>query len=412
MNNKPQHELVDVYVGRQPIFNREQKVFGYELLFRSGDGKNAASIMADDSATAQVVVNTFAEIGLTNLVGKHKAFLNFSEQFLLAGNAGIFPAGHVVIELLETVKPTPSVVTAVEELRSKGYTIALDDFFYSDDFKPLIALANIIKIDILGVGIRQLPQHVQAIRSTNDSVRLLAEKVETPAQFELCKALGMDLFQGYFFARPQIVKGRGLANNKTATMKLLESVYDPEIDMSKLAELIGLDVGLTHKLLAFVRSYPGNENIQVNSIKDAVLRFGLQKLQNWVSILVLAGKDDKTPELFKTSLIIARFMQLLAQHSNLQPADSFFMVGLFSCLDALMDADMSSLIEAMPLQESIKKALIKKSGIMGEALCCVLAIESGKTEQTHFNKMNSGEISSYYMQSMCWTNTACENLNL
>lgn len=408
---KPQQQLLDVYVGRQPIFNREMHLYAYELLFRNGDGHNAASVTAEDSATAQVIVNAFAEIGLSNLVGQQKAFLNFTEQFLLAENNSIFPINQVVIELLETIQPTPAVISAVRRLREKGYTIALDDFFYSDEFKPLIALANIIKIDILAVGVRQLPQHVQAIRATNASVRLLAEKVETQAQFELCKALGMDYFQGYFFARPQVVKGHGLANNKLAILNLLASVYDPDIDMGELAEIIGHDVGLTHKLLAFVRSYPGNESIQINSIKDAVLRFGLQKLQSWVSILVLAGKDDKTPELFKTALIRARFVQLLAEHAALPQRESFFMVGLFSCLDALMDADMPTLMASMPLHESIKSALIDKTGLMGEALNCVLAIEQGKIEQTVFMQMNAGEISSYYMQAMWWTTITCANLS-
>ncbi|MBP7900586.1 MAG: EAL domain-containing protein [Gammaproteobacteria bacterium] len=403
--------LHDVYVGRQPIFTRDMQVYAYELLFRHNQQQNAADVISGDSATAQVVMNAFIEIGLSNLVGQHKAFLNFTEQFLLRENHSAFPTHQLVIELLETIQPTPAVINATRALRDQGYTIALDDFFYTDEFKPLIALAHIIKIDILAVGIRQLPAHVQAIRASNADVRLLAEKVETNAQFELCKALGMDYFQGYFFARPQIVKGQGLANNKLAILNLLSNVYDPDIDMGELAEVIGHDVGLTHKLLAFVRSYPGNESIQINSIKDAVLRFGLQKLQSWVSILVLAGKDDKTPELFKTALIRARFVQLLAEHANLPQRESFFMVGLFSCLDALMDADMPTLMEAMPLHESIKTALIDKQGVMGEALSCVLAIEQGKTAQTQFMQLNAGEISSYYMQAMWWATIACANLS-
>mgnify|MGYP000852416676 CR=1 FL=1 len=400
-----------VYVGRQPIFNRELQVYAYELLFRNSEGYNAASVIGDDSATAQVIVNAFAEIGLSNLVGQHKAFLNFTEQFLLRENNHIFPVNQVVIELLETVQPTQAVIHATRSLRDQGYIIALDDFFYHDALKPLVELAHIIKVDILAVGIRQLPAHVQLIRATNASVRLLAEKVETREQFELCKALGMDYFQGYFFARPQIVKGQALANNKLAILNLLSRVYDPDIDMGELADIIGHDVGLTHKLLAFVRSYPGNESIQINSIKDAVLRFGLQKLQSWVSVLVLAGKDDKTPELFKTALIRARFLQLLAENANLPQKDSFFMVGLFSCLDALMDADMSSLMQTMPLHESIKVALISKQGIMGDALTCVLAIEQGNLSQVVFAQTNINEISNCYMQAMKWTTLACASLS-
>lgn len=406
----PQSAMTNVYVGRQPIFNRDLQVYAYELLFRANDQQNSAHVVGGEVATAQVLVNAFVEIGLSNLVGQHKAFLNFTEQFLLSENSHTFPVNQVVIELLETIQPTPAVIQATRSLADKGYTIALDDFFYTDAFKSLVEIAHIIKIDILALGIRQLPAQVQAIRAANARVRLLAEKVETKEQFELCKALGMDYFQGYFFARPQIVKGQALANNKLAILNLLSSVYDPDIDMGELAEIIGHDVGLTHKLLAFVRAYPGNEAIQINSIKDAVLRFGLQKLQSWVSILVLAGKDDKTPELFKTALIRARFVQLLAEDANLAQRESFFMVGLFSCLDALMDADMPTLMATMPLHESIKQALIDKNGVMGEALSCVLAIEQGKTERIQFMQLSAGEISTAYMQAMWWTTIACANL--
>lgn len=398
-------KLHDVFVGRQPIFNRELHVYAYELLFRGNNQSNHAAVTAGDSATAQVVLNVFAEIGLVNLVGTHKAFLNFTENFLLNENSDLLPTSQLVIEVLETVQPTPVVVAAVKSLRAKGYTIALDDFFYSDAYKPLVELAHIIKIDILQVGIRQLPAHVQSIRATNAQVRLLAEKVETREQFDLCKALGMDFFQGYFFAKPQIIKGQGLANNKLAILSLLARVFDPDIDMNILATLIGRDVGLSHKLLSLVRSCPGNEHIQINSIKDAVLRFGLQKLQSWVSLLVLSGKDDKPPELFNTALIRARFMLLLAQENGLPQSESFFVVGLFSTLNALMDADMATVLADMPLADDLKLALVKKSGIMGQALVCLLAIEQGQLNQVVFHDMNVGDISTTYMQAMSWATT-------
>lgn len=406
-----EQSLQQVYVGRQPIFDRSLNVYAYELLFRHGERSNYAQIMDDDAATAQVILNTFTEIGLVNLVGQHKAFLNFTEHFLLSDNSKIIPYNQVVIEVLETVKPTENVIYAVRRLREQGYTIALDDFFYHDTFKPLIALAHIIKIDIVAVGIRQLPAHVQAIRATNAEVRLLAEKVETQAQFDLCKALGMHYFQGYFFAKPQVVKGQGLANNKLAILNLLASVYDPDIDMGVLADIIAKDIGLSHKLLSFVRSYPGNESIQIHSIKDAVLRFGLQKLQSWVSILVLSGKDDKPPELFKTALIRARFMQLLAETHHAHMRESFFMVGLFSCLDALMDADMAQLLTTMPLHADIISALVNKQGPMGDALACVLALEQGQLTQITYADLPINAISQAYMQAMSWTEATLASLH-
>lgn len=394
--------LLDVFVGRQPIFNKDLNVYAYELLFRSGDQANHAVILGGDSATAQVVLNAFMEIGLSNLVGEHKAFLNFTEGFLLRENIPLFPRAQLVIEVLETVKPTAAVVKAVEHLRGLGYTIALDDFFYTDEYKPLVALADIIKIDILDVGAKNLANHIRSIRATNDRVRLLAEKVETREQFEYCKGLGMDYFQGYFFAKPQIIKGQRLPSSKIAILNLLASVYDPDIDMGDLAVIVGRDVSLSHKLLSFVKTYPGNQEIQLNSIKDAVLRFGLQKLQSWVSVLVLSGMDDKPHELFNTALIRARFMELLSEKSKRGTKDTYFMVGLFSCLDALMDTAMSEALAAMTITDEAKLALTDHDGIMGEALSCALAIERGDAANTVFLEMNPGDISAIYMQAMVW----------
>lgn len=402
--------LLDVYVGKQPIFNKELKVYAYELLFRSGSQANHAVILGGDSETAQVVMNAFIEIGLKNLVGEHKAFLNFTEGFLLRENIPLFPRDQLVIEVLETVKPTPSVVSAIEHLRGLGYTIALDDFFYTDEYKPLVALADIIKIDILAVGAKHLAEHIRAIRETNDRVRLLAEKVETREQFEFCKMLGVDYFQGYFFAKPQIVKGQRLPANKMAVLDLLSSVYDPDVDMSELAVIVGRDVGLSHKLLSFVRTYPGNQDVRINSIKDAVLRFGLQKLQSWVSVLVLSGLDDKPLELFNTALIRARFMELLAEQTKKPMRDTYFMVGLFSCLDALMDIEMLEALAAISISKEAKDALIGHAGDMGQALTCALAIERHQATNMVFSDLNAGTITELYMKSMAWATAAHANM--
>jgi EAL and modified HD-GYP domain-containing signal transduction protein len=402
--------LLDVFVGRQPIFNKDLGVYAYELLFRSGDQSNHAVILGGDSATAQVVLNAFMEIGLSNLVGEHKAFLNFTEGFLLRENIPLFPRAQLVIEVLETVKPTPAVIKAVEHLRGLGYTIALDDFFYTDEYKPLVALADIIKIDILDVGAKNLASHIRSIRATNERVRLLAEKVETREQFEYCKSLGMDYFQVYFFAKPQIIKGHRLPSNKMAILNLLASVYDPDVDMSDLAAIVGRDVGLSHKLLSFVKTYPGNQDIQINSIKDAVLRFGLQKLQSWVSVLVLSGMDDKPHELFNTALIRARFMELLAEKGKCAMRDTYFMVGLFSCLDALMDTAMIEALAAMTITDEAKLALTTNEGIMGQALSCALAIERGDIAKTTFLDINPGDISALYMQAMVWATATSSNM--
>jgi len=397
-------KLVDVYVGRQPIFDREMSVCAYEILFRGNAQNNEAIILGNDSATAQVLFNAFMNIGLFNLVGHHNAFLNFTEGFLLQENIAMLPASQLVVEVLETVQPTPEVVSSIKKLKEQGFTIALDDFFYSDEYKPLVALADVIKIDILAVGPKEMPSHIKAIRSTNSHVRLLAEKVETREQFEFCKSLNVDLFQGYFFAKPQIVKGKRLPSNKFAILELLANVYDNDVEMDKLATIVSQDIGLSHKLLTFVRTYPSNSRFEINSIKDAILRFGLRKLQSWVSVLALTGVDDKPHELFNTALIRAHFMELLAEAAHKSSKETYFMVGLFSCLDALMDTMMVDILNDMSIAAEAQAALLDRSGDMGRALCCALAIEQGNIKNIHFEGINAGDISSMYMQAMAWAN--------
>lgn len=398
-------KLVNVYVGRQPIFNREMQVYAYELLFRGNANSNEAVILGSDSATAQVVLNAFMAIGMTNLVGSHKAFLNFTEGFLLEENIAMLPSKQLVIEVLETVQPTPAIISSVKKLKEQGYTIALDDFFYTDEYKPLVVLADIIKIDILMVGPKELPSHIKAIRSANPGVKLLAEKVETREQFDFCKTLNCDYFQGYFFAKPQIVKGTRLPTSKMAILELLANVYDPEVEMNKLAAIVGRDVSLSHKLLTFVRTYPGNQNVEINSIKDAIMRFGLQKLQSWVSVLALTGVDDKPHELFNTALIRANFLEQLAEKTRKPGKETYFMVGLFSTLDALMDSSMSDILKEMTINSDAKTALLERSGDMGTALCCALAIEQGNVSKTMFADVNPGDISTMYMHAMSWANS-------
>jgi EAL and modified HD-GYP domain-containing signal transduction protein len=221
----------------------------------------------------------------------------------------------------------------------------------------------------------------------------------------------MDFFQGYFFAKPQIIKGHRLPSNKMAILNLLASVYDPNVDMGELATIVGRDVGLSHKLLSFVKTYPGNQDIQINSIKDAVLRFGLQKLQSWVSVLVLSGMDDKPSELFNTALIRAKFMELLAEKAKCAMGDTYFMVGLFSCLDALMDTVMIEALSAMTIADEAKAALTTHDGVMGNALACALAIEAGDINHISFLEINSGDISALYMQAMVWATATTSKMH-
>lgn len=394
-------QLVDIYLGRQPIFDVNMRVFAYELLFRSGSEENHAQILGADNATAQVMMNLFGDLGLKEVVGEHKAFINFTEGLLLRENRPFFPRKQVMIEVLEDVKVSPQLLRSLKSLREDGYSIALDDYIFNPELNALEEFADIIKVDILQVGPKKLLEHVGRLKEKG--IRLLAEKVESREQYEFCKKIGFDYFQGYFFSKPKIIKGQSLPSNKLTTLELLSSVYDPDIDMHILSNIISKDVSLSQKLLKFASTVSGTH--QVTSIHDAVLRFGLDRLQSWASMLVLSGVDDKPIELFNTSLIRAKFCELVGTKVGDLSRDSYFTVGLFSTLDAVMDASLEELLGQLNFDPKIKAALVDSHGSLGVALNAAKAVEQGEIDFELPNGLTPAELSKLYLEAMEFANS-------
>jgi len=393
--------LVDIYIGRQPIFDLEMKVFAYELLFRSGADKNHAVVLGADNATAQVMMNLFGDLGLKEVVGEKKAFINFTEGLLLSENRPFFPKRQVVIEVLEDVAASPAIMRSLKELRELGYTLALDDYVFNPELQKLEQFSQIIKVDILEVGPKKLIEHVQTLKAKG--IKLLAEKVETKEQYDFCKRIGFDYFQGYFFSKPKIIQGQSLPNNKLTILELLASVYDPDIQMTELTKIISKDVSLSQKLLKFASTIRGD--FQITSIHDAVMRFGLARLQSWVSMLVLTSVDDKPTELFVTSLIRAKFCELVGSRVGDLSKDTYFTVGLFSTLDAVMDATLDSLLAEMNFATEIKEALLNQNGSLGVALTAVKCLEKGRIDFELPNGLTPEELSKLYLEAMQFAET-------
>ncbi|HEY9017525.1 EAL and HDOD domain-containing protein [Thiomicrospira sp.] len=391
-------KLIDIFVGRQPVFNGQLQLFAYELLFRTNSEDNHAVIVGGDSASAQVMLNTFGDIGIKDVAGDHKVFINFTEGLLLREYQPFFPKSQVIIEILEDVNVTPNLLKAIQKLRDRGYTIALDDYVFNPKLEPLEALADIIKVDILEVGPKQLLEHVQRLK--DKGVRLLAERVETREQYDFCKKIGFDYFQGYFFAKPVIIKGQRLPTNKVSVLELLSNVYDPDVDMVKLSQIIAKDVSLSQKLLRFLAQDGSAGKAKISSIHDAVLRFGLERLKSWAGMLVLSGMDDKPNELFHTSLTRAKFCELVADRLKTTPKELYFTVGLFSTLDAVMDLDLPSLLEKLSLDDLIVGALMGEDNAPGLVLKASKGLEQGSTRFKLPGDLTPTELSNLYLQAM------------
>lgn len=364
----------DIYVGRQPIYNRKLEVVGYELLYRSSN-RNQAQFLDGDRATGEVILNTFLDLGLENIAGRYPAFINISRSFLVGDKPLPFSHKRVVLEILEDIKPDAAVIDALRRLAQDGYIIALDDFVYRPELEPLLELAHIVKFDVLGIGAEMLAERVQQLKQRK--VRLLAEKVETHEEFERCKQLGFDYFQGYFFCKPNIVHGRSRPANRLVLMNLLAQLQHPDIDINKLETLVAQDATLTYRLLRYANSPCVAIRRKVESLRRALVIIGANTIKNWITLILFTRLDDKPRELMVTALVRARMCELLGAAQRYEGLDRFFTVGLLSAMDALMDQPMEEVLNELPLVEEVKAALRTRDGHLGQVLEQVLLYEWG-----------------------------------
>jgi len=347
---------MDVLVARQAIFDRDRRVHGYELLFRSEAGQNAFDGTEGGLATKQVLANSLLVIGLENLVGAKKAFVNFGRGPLLQGWHSALPPENTVIELLEDVEPDDEILEACRDLRKQGYQLALDDFVFRAGSERLLQVADLVKIEIQSIPRPEQKALVRSYRARG--LQTLAEKVETHEEFNWAREAGYDFFQGYFFARPVIVRGRKIPAAKLHCLRLLQEAQRPELDFDRLEALILEDVSLSYQLLRYVNSPLFGLVNRIRSIRQALLFFGENDLRKWIALATLARTaDDKPGELIMHSLVRARFCESLAQRADRGQDQSAFLMGLFSLLDALIDRPIEEAVAEMNLAPEIAAVL-------------------------------------------------------
>lgn len=364
----------EVCVARQPIFDAALDVRGYELLFRRG-GENRAIVVDAEAATSDVILNAFTEIGLERLVGTRPAWVNISQRFLVDGHSLSLPPDRVVLEILEDVVVDDDVLAAATALRRAGYTLALDDIVYTPALDPLLAIVDIAKVEILGRSPEQVAETVARLRCF-PGLRLLAEKVETHRQMEACRALGFELFQGYVLCEPRTITQRTIAPANVERLRLLSEVLDPATEFEALAEIVARDVALTYKLLRYINSALFGFRRTIGSVQEALTILGLEAVRRWVTLVVMASRDDTPSELVVVGLVRGRMCERLAPDHPGEAA-RYFMTGLFSVLDAIMDARIEDLLTHLPLDASVAGALVEGTGDKGRILGAVRAYERG-----------------------------------
>jgi len=348
--------VLDVFVARQPIFSRNIQVHGYELLYRGTPGNSFDGTSAD-VATARVIANTFLTIGGEKLLNGKIPFINFDSSLLLK-YAALLPFPAAVVEIFENVEPTEEVLTACHELQNKGHILALDGTHCVSRIEPWLGIVDIVKVDFLKAD-AQARMDIVATCKTH-KIHTLAAKLETRAEFDAAIALGYEYFQGYFFARPTMSKGRALPEGKLLLIQLLREVSAEEIDFDRLEQLLQRNVSLVYKLLRFVNSPLFAWHSHIKSVRHAITLLGGGELRKWICLLLVAGLgSDAIPQLLVDSLVRARFAELLCPKIGLgQKNASAFLLGLLSHLDALLHRPMEEVIGELDLEKDLAKALL------------------------------------------------------
>lgn len=374
--SKPVSSANQVCLARQPILDRRCNVVAYELLFRN-PGATAAEFDNAGEATINVVTNAFTNIGVETLLGGKQAYINFDATLLKSDITRIIPSDKVVVEIVESVQIDDELMRSLRRLHGEGFQFALDDFIYRKEMEPLYQFADIIKLDISLFEKESLVQQVEHFHKLKKT--LLAEKVETQNEFELCRSLGFKLFQGYFFARPTLVTQDDLPVSKQHLISIMNDIME-DADSRVIEKKITRDVSVSYKLLKFVNSAGLTRGQELDSINDALTMLGRKQLYRWLSILLFSVDDsgDKQPNaLFNAAIYRGRLMEIIGEktrHKN--PAD-LFVLGTFSYLEALLHRKLAWLLKGMLIPVPIKDALLKNEGEYWPYLELVVGLDKG-----------------------------------
>jgi EAL and modified HD-GYP domain-containing signal transduction protein len=360
----------EFFLARQPILNRAQDLVAYELLFRNAD-IDSANITSDLSATASVIAHA-SQLGMEKVIGTALGFVNVDAAVLMSDIFHFLPREKVVLEIVETMKVTPEILARIAELVTDGFTFALDDVVTdSEDVQQLLPLVNIIKFDLRDIPLSALLKLTPQLKLYNK--KLLAEKVETLEQFKICLDLGFDYFQGYYFAKPIILKGKKLSPSQIAVMQLMALVIS-DADDGEIERAIKRDISLGINLLRLVNSPAIGVRHRIDSLSQALLVFGRSQLQRWLQIMLYAEpckKGHSMTPLLTLATTRSKMLELMAE--TLRPrqrgiADTAFTVGIMSLMDTLFSLPMEDILEQIPVVDEVAEALISRKGFYGDML--------------------------------------------
>jgi len=399
------------YVARQPIFNRQQRTVGYELLFRDGES-NAFPAIEANKATCRLLVENYMAVGDNLATAGQRTFINFPHESLIRLLPMLLPKRKVIIEVLETCIPDEELFMAIKHLYRKGYVIALDDFEMEPQWQRFLPYVHIIKLDLMKVGIKQACDFVSQNRTRK--LKFLAEKVETHQDFATAYDAGFQFFQGYYFSKPELLKNRQVEPEKLTTLRLLQEICRDEVDFSRVEQIIVSDVSLSYLLLRYVNAATNRTIEPISSFKQALVYLGEDKIKMFVSAIATAhAAIDKPRELYSLSLQRARMCEMLAASSRIPVMkDKAFLTGMFSLLDALLDNSLEQLVRLLPLEPEVQDALLNHHGELGQMLALLDAYDQADWAQVSVYCQSLGikeeMVAKSYQHALAWSSKYLE----
>ncbi|WP_299014579.1 EAL and HDOD domain-containing protein [uncultured Photobacterium sp.] len=396
------------YLARQPVLNRDKATVGYELLFRDGPN-NCFPNVEDEQATNRLLADNFFTYNAAQVTAGKKAFVNFPHSSLIQRIPLMFSKQSFVIEVLESCEPNDELLEAVIELHQKGYTLALDDFVPHAVWNRFLPYIHIIKFDIRVTPIAKASFFIRHHKDKSNKLLFLAEKVETHEEFIDARDAGFDLFQGYFFSRPEMIQRKALTPSALTTLRLFQEISQTDVNFDKVESIIATDVSLSYKMLRHVNNMKSTQAKPVTSFKQALVYLGEERLRRFITFVATAHAMEKKPaSLYSLSLQRAHLCERLGK--QVTPAiagNQAFLTGLFSLLDSILDQPIEELINLLPLSEEIKQALVNQTGQLGLILLLMEAYDTANWENvSRFSKelaINETSVADLYLESVKWT---------
>ncbi len=397
---------MNFYAARQPILDKSKKLFAYELLFRDSID-NVFPDIDGDEATSKIIEASQFNMGISEFTGNKPAFINFTLETLNQGYPEMLTPDEVVVEILETIKPGKKLLALCKDLHKKGYSLALDDYEHQSVWAHFYPYIKIIKIDIQQSSVDDIKEVLAAVKD-HPHIKMLAEKVETYEEYNQMLQLGFDYFQGYFFAKPEMIKTKSLSPSQMAMAELLYETSKTELDLNSITSVFERDVSLSYKLLRYANSAIFKRRNEISTIKQALVILGSGELKRFIGLMfAITANPDKPSELINMAMTRAKFCELVAQDIRSQLDVSIaFLTGLLSMIDAILDEEMSIVLDKLPLSNDIKGPLLTKKGVMAALIKLVEFIEQAQWDKTTLVieklKLDKDKVVEHYNQALAW----------